>query len=289
MTNTVQDLYTAYAELERMPAVAAEQEKAAAAALEEARKAGKVAVAQSEKDFRGQKAALEQQHTASRTALQQRLDTLLASAAKKGSRPASGAQATGAAPAFDAVTVQDAELGRLLDERTRFAHELGELRELLQREGDMRRAKRNDRITLAIAGIGAVVVCVAGANAVGAIAALVTALVIQFRLGRGSSAFMLKRSVRVPALVHDRRRRSGQTRLIGGLFIILAMLIGGVVGWVLEFWQSLRTSYADILFPPEPTLWTTLTAGWLAWFGAALGLLYGVLLTFHGARRLRGR
>lgn len=289
MNVTVQDLYAAYAELERIPATAAAEAKAAAGALEEAQNSGRLAVARSEKDFRERKTAAEQQHAASVARLQQRLDSLIASAGQKGSRPTPNSRAQGGAPGFDAAVAQDADLGRLLAERKRLEHELAELRGRLQREGDMRRATRNDLITLGIAAVGVVLVCLVGANLLGAILAMAVASVIQFRLGRGNSAFMVKRSVSVPGLLHDRRRRSGQTRLIGGLYIVAAMLVSAVMGWGIEFWQSLRTSYADLILAPAMMPWTALTTGWAAWFGVAVGILYGVVLLIQGGRRLSGK
>jgi hypothetical protein len=291
MSADVKALYQAYLDFEALPA-----KNAAAAAQAAERRARHVesgqqairkerqrhaaAVSLRNEQHQSAVATAEEKTTRAIEALDQRLDALTRSASGKGAVAAGGFAASGRPLSFSAAEALDTRLGELSENKRGIEHSLAQLRLQLEREAGYAKAAGRDRVTWSILGMGLMLAIVTGANAIAAAALIAAATAMQFRLGRGPSAFMNKRFEKRPILAADARARSGLTRKLASCYILLGLTATAMVSAAFvdefPFWSRLH------LWREEPfTAFYMLLLFWPPY-------LYGIFLLINGSVRSAG-
>lgn len=255
MTADIKALYTAYNAFNALPAenkqaadVAASTRARNVADAKQARNAEQQRHAASTSSatakFQSSVQAIEARTAKTGGVLDEQLDHLTSSASAKGVVPSGGVAASGRAPSFSAVEALDVRLGEYIESKRGTEASLLQLRALLERELTHGTAVKRDRVTWFILVAGLLLALIIGANALAPIVLITAATIMQFRLGRGPSASMNRRIEKRPVLASDARARSGVTRRLGGLYILVGLTATAVLSSILvdvfPYWSRLH-------------------------------------------------
>ena len=286
MTVNLNDLYGAYAELEGIPAKADAEAKAASAARSAASAAAEADRKSTNQSYDGKAAAATGRQRSSHDGFESQLRTVAQSAGAKGAIATGHVAGTGRAPDFSAAKALDTRLAQSIEDNRRLELELEQLTQQLAREGNYSEARAKDVITFVLGGIGLLVAVVAGANIVGAVVAVVSASIMQYRLSHGPSAFVDREAMKRPAVQVNRRVKSGVTRVFGGWVILITVVVVAIASpllWALfPFWSEQNFGSGGSGDIGQMLLaWLSSVLFW----GAGI---HGVILLITGYRRRAG-
>ncbi|MCT9002608.1 hypothetical protein [Microbacterium memoriense] len=283
MNVSISPLYKAYAAVEEYPQKAERDAAAAAAASAAAERTQQTERAELARTHAAHIDDAKRQTAAAVELLEARLRKIAQSASEKGVIPATSATAIGI-PGFDETAATDALLGSLLLEQTQLERGLRDLEAQRLREAEESRARTNDSVTIAIALVAVLVVTFVGANVAGVLVALLSMMLIRFRLNGTPSAFMSRRAVSVPLITHDRRVRSAQTGVVGGLFMVVALSLALSVSLSVAM-LGLPAGLQLVGLLPGVEALTGIVSTVTFW----AGVVFGAVVFIVGATRVRAR
>lgn len=289
MKSELKEFYDRYYKLEAIPVTLAGEAKAADAARSAAIAGGISARNSLSAGFDGQSSNARRKQQSAHDDLDQSLRQIAQSAGAKGSIPRGQALGYGKSPDFAGTRQLDSHLGAAIDRERKLGGELQGLHQQLARESGHAQAKARDAVTAAIGGVGVLLSVIAGANILGAVVAIATAVVVHVRLTSGQSAFMDRQAAKYPGVAVNARVRGGVTRIAGGWLVLLAVALNVMVGpilsafhpyWSAEFLWRTVPNYGDSRVGPFAVLSMVL------FWGAAL---YGLIMVISGYRRRLGK
>lgn len=282
-------MYGVYEELERIPGAAQKAAKSRAEKHSEVLAEATRREQQIETRHNNAVESARKRHEEAHNELENRLKRAAQSASGKGALPSATASGTGRAPDFGQLQQLDMQLEGAIDDNRKLEFHLGQLKELLRAEQGQSAARKRDKLTFALLGAGALLSVIFGANIIGALLAIASAMVVQVRMTYWPSAYVFARSENFPSITYDARRRGSVAQVLAAWCLLGALFATATLSNILKnvhpFWN-------------EQGLWRWMPSGELGTpgFGAYLSaisfwfaVVYAFVLLIAGYVRRGGR